>query len=137
VSVNSLGSYDLSSFFLDDDGNLLTMTATSSFAGETALSLPVGTLLTLPIPNETTIAIAPTKMIEIGDYLITVTVSDSLATASSSFKISVINNPPYFLNTKLVDFTMKFNNSYNYFIPKYRDDEGHAVTVLIDSIPSG
>jgi hypothetical protein len=122
---------------VDDDGNPLTMTAKSSFAGETALSLPVGTLLTLPIPNETTVAIAPTQMKEIGDYLITVTVSDSLATASSSFKISVINTPPYFLNTKPVDFTMKFNNSYNYFIPKYTDNEGHAVTVLIDSIPSG
>jgi len=33
LSLNSIGSYDLSSFFVDDDGNALTMTATSSFAG--------------------------------------------------------------------------------------------------------
>jgi hypothetical protein len=34
LSVNSKGSYDLSSFFVDDDGNSLTMTASSSYAGE-------------------------------------------------------------------------------------------------------
>jgi hypothetical protein len=33
LSVNSKGSYDLSSFFVDDDGNPLTMTATSSYVG--------------------------------------------------------------------------------------------------------
>ena len=81
--MNSKGSYDLSEFFIDDDGNSLTMTATSSFAGNTAMSLPIGTLMTLP--NWSTIEIAPTQMAEIGDYLITVTVSDSLAAVSSSF----------------------------------------------------
>jgi hypothetical protein len=135
VSVNSLGSYNLLPFFVDDDGNPLTMTATSSFAGDSALSLPVGALLTLP--NWSTVAIAPTQMIEIGDYLITVSVSDTLATVSSSFTISVINTPPYFVNTVPADFTMKFNNSYNYFIPKFSDKEGHDVTVLVDSIPTG
>jgi len=35
------------------------------------------------------------------------------------------------------DFTMKFNISYNYFLPKFTDNEGNAVTVLVDSIPSG
>jgi hypothetical protein len=36
LPVNSLGSYDLSGSFVDDDGNPLTMTATSSFAGKPA-----------------------------------------------------------------------------------------------------
>ena len=75
LSVNSLGSYDLSSFFVDDDGNSLTMTATSSYAGGKVMSLPSG-ILTLP--SWSTVAIAPTKMAEIGIYLITVTVTDSL-----------------------------------------------------------
>jgi hypothetical protein len=78
--VNSKGSYDLLRFFVDDDGNPLTMTATSSFAGGAALTLPAG-ILTLP--TWSTVAIAPTQMAEIGIYLITVTVSDSLAAESS------------------------------------------------------
>ena len=76
-------------------------------------------------------------MTEIGDYLITVSVSDTLDSATSSFKISVINTPPYFVSKTPVDFTMKFNTSYNYFIPKFSDKEGHDVAVLIDSEPSG
>jgi len=72
------------------------MTATSSFAGKPDLSLPVDTLLTLP--NWSTVAIAATQMTEIGDYVITVTISDSLATASSSFQISVTNTAPYFVS---------------------------------------
>jgi hypothetical protein len=36
VSVNSLGSFDLSAFFVDDDGNPLTMSATSLFTGQSA-----------------------------------------------------------------------------------------------------
>jgi hypothetical protein len=134
LSVNSLGSYDISALFVDDDGNPLTMTATSSFAGATALTLPAG-ILTLP--TWSTVAIAPTLMTEVGIYLITLTVSDSLAAVSSSFQISVVNTPPYFLSTVPDDFTMKFNNTHVFFIPKFQDDEGHAVTVVLDSIPAG
>ena len=60
------------------------MTATSTFAGGSAVSLPAG-ILTLP--HRLKIAIAPTKMEEIGVYLITVTVSNSFGIDSSSFKI--------------------------------------------------
>ena len=76
-------------------------------------------------------------MTELGIYLITVTLSDSLATATSTFKISVYNTPPYFLSTTPADFTMRFNNTYVFYIPKFKDDEGHAVTVVLDSVPSG
>ena len=72
-----------------------------------------------------------------GDYLITVTITDTLATITGTFLISVINTPPYFVSTVPADFTMKFNNTYVYYLPKYADNEGHAVTVLIDSIPAG
>ena len=134
LPVNSIGSYDLSAFFVDDDGNPLTMTATSSFAGGSALNLPVG-ILTLP--NWSTVAIEPTLMSELGIYLINVTVSDSIAAVSSSFRISVFNTPPYFLSKVPADFTMRFNNTYVMFIPKFKDNEGHAVTVILDSIPAG
>ena len=94
---------------MDDDGNPLTMTAKSSYAGGKAVSLSSG-ILTLP--SWSVVAIAPTQMTEIGIYLITVTVSDSLAVASSSFEISVVNTPPYFVDTVPEDFTMRFNTTY-------------------------
>jgi hypothetical protein len=105
------------------------MTATSSFAGASPLTLPAG-ILTLS--TWSTVAIDPTQMAELGTYLITVTVSDSLATATSSFIISVINTPPYFVSTVPEDFTMRFNNTYLFFIPKFQDYEGHDVIVVID-----
>jgi hypothetical protein len=66
-----------------------------------------------------------------------VTISDSIASVSGSFKISVINTPPYFVSEFPSDFTMKFNTTYVYFVPKYADDEGHSVTVTIDTVPAG
>jgi hypothetical protein len=74
---------------------------------------------------------------EVGNYLINVTMSDSLATVSSSFYISVVNSNPYFLDSVPEDFTMRFNNTYVYFIPKFKDDEANPVKVVIDSIPAG
>ena len=55
---------------------------------------------------------APTQMTELGDYFITITVSDTLASISASFNIFVINTPPYFVSTVPDDFTMKFNTTY-------------------------
>lgn len=127
--MNSFGSYDLSSFIENVDGVPLTMIATSSFAEGSPLILPAE-ILTLP--NWSTVAIAPTQMSEIGDYLVTVSVSDSFASVSSSFKISVINTPPYFVSSVPADFTMRFNTTYIYFIPKFSDKEGHAVTVVLE-----
>ena len=98
------------------------------------MSLPSG-ILTLPYWS--TVAIAPTQMTEMGLYLITVTVSDSLAQASSSFQISVTNTPPYFVSEVPEDFTMRFNNTYVFSIPVFKDNEGHAVTVSLDSVPAG
>jgi hypothetical protein len=66
-----------------------------------------------------------------------VTVNDTLESASSSFKISVYNTPPYFVRKFEEDFTMRFNNTYVFSIPEFKDDEGNYVRVLLDSIPAG
>jgi hypothetical protein len=91
----------------------------------------------LTLPKSSTVAIAPSQMAELGIYLITVTVSDSLDTVSTSFEISVENTPPYFENTVPEDFTMRFNTTHVFFIPKFHDNEGNDVTVLLDSVPAG
>jgi hypothetical protein len=132
--LNSITFIDLSTNFKDDDDDPMTLTAIYSFNGGSWVTLPSG-IMTLP--NWLTVAIAPTQMIELGIYLITVTVSDSLAKVSSTFKISVSNTPPYFLSIVPADFTMRFNNTYVFFIPKFQDDEGNGVTVILDSIPAG
>jgi hypothetical protein len=134
VNLNGVGTYDLSTFFVDDDGNALTMSATSSFAGAAAASIPVG-IITLV--NWSTIEISPVLVGDLGSYVISVTISDSLATISTSFTISVVNTPPYFVSEIPKDFIMKFNNTFTYSIPFFQDDEGHAVTIILDSVPSG
>jgi hypothetical protein len=35
------------------------------------------------------------------------------------------------------EFTMRFNNTYVLSIPLFKDNEGHAVTISLDSIPAG
>jgi hypothetical protein len=47
IPLNSIGTYDLTTYFVDDDGNPLFVTATSSFAGATAIAIPTG-ILTQP-----------------------------------------------------------------------------------------
>jgi hypothetical protein len=110
------------------------MTATSSYAGGKELTLPSGILA---IPSWSTVAIAPKQMTEIGIYIITVTVSDTLDIISSSFEISVVNTPPYFVNTVPEDFEMRFNTTHIFSIPKFNDNEGNAVTLVLASVPGG
>jgi hypothetical protein len=35
------------------------------------------------------------------------------------------------------DFTMRFNNTYIFMIPEFKDDEQHDVTVILDSVHGG
>lgn len=110
------------------------MSATSSYAGSSAIAIPTGILTQ---PAWSTLQITPTLVSDMGDYLITVTITDTVASISGTFMISVINTPPYFVSTVPSDFTMKFNNTYVYYLPKYTDNEGHTVTVIIESNPGG
>jgi hypothetical protein len=68
-------------------------------------------------PTSTSIALAPSLMTDLGEYLVTVVVSDTLAQASSSFKIHVVNTAPFFVKEVPKDFTMKFNTTYTLYIP--------------------
>jgi hypothetical protein len=76
-------------------------------------------------------------MSDVGEYLVTVVVSDTLSSVSSSFKVQVVNTAPYFVKEVPKDFTMKFNTTYTLYVPKFTDNEGHAVSVLLDSVPTG
>jgi hypothetical protein len=134
VPLNSIGSYDLSAHFTDDDGNPLTMTADVVFAGGMATPIPTGIMNQ---PAWSTLTITPTVMADLGTYLVTIYVTDSLASISGSFTIEVINTPPYFVSAEPADFIMKFNTTHVYYLPTYKDNEGHTVTVMINSVPAG
>lgn len=77
------------------------------------------------MPTWSSIQISPIGLGDIGDYVITVTISDTVATSSSTFMISIINTPPYFVDKFPGDLTMKFNNTFVYNVPNYADAEGH------------
>ena len=68
-------SVPLASYFIDDDGDILTMTATSSYNGGAAVALPNGIL---KIPSDFTIDLISTSILDTGTYTITLTVKDAL-----------------------------------------------------------
>jgi hypothetical protein len=74
--VNSKASYNLSPFFTDDDGNPLTMTATYQLNGGYTVIIPGG-IFTQPTGNS--LALAPIIFSDLGEYLVTVIISDTLA----------------------------------------------------------
>lgn len=72
------------------------MTAYFSFKTLPSIPLPSGILSIDPSPF--TIRIAPTSQAHLGDYLITITIDDTLSQVTSSFIITVFNTPPYFVS---------------------------------------
>ena len=48
--------------------------------------------------------------------------------AKTPFKLTVTNDPPVFLNNKImIDQKIRFNNSFDYNLPPYADPEGSPV----------
>ena len=64
-------SIPLSSYFTDTDGDVITMTATSSFNGGGAVAVPTGIIT---MPSSFTIDVASTSIADTGTYTITLTV---------------------------------------------------------------
>ena len=52
----------------------------------------------LTIPTWETVRVAPLVEADIGEYTITLNISDTLDNVTATFMISVYNTPPYFLN---------------------------------------
>jgi hypothetical protein len=54
----------------------------------------------------------------------------------TSFTINVFNTAPYFIGgNTLHDQSIRFNQTFQYYLPPIRDDEGHAFSILIESFP--
>lgn len=81
---------------------------------------------------------APVQVIDdVGIFEIGVSVSDSKLQVYQSFKLTATNSPPYFIKDVPQDLIINFNKTYEYNLPPYKDDEGNAITIMIESKPRG
>lgn len=72
-----------------------------------------------------------TALSDVGTYLFKVTLNDGLDSASQTLELDVTNSPPYFIDKKPSDLVVKFNNSFSYKLPEFKDDEGNPIYVII------
>ena len=91
-------SMPLAEYFIDDDGDTMTMTATYSLNGRPAQPIPGG-LFTKPSPL--TIDATSAGFSDVGIYTISVSISDSLLTVPASFTLDITNECPRLLSTPL------------------------------------
>jgi hypothetical protein len=90
-------SINLATYFADEEGDPLTMTATYSYNGGSAIKIPGGIF---KMPTEFQIDVASESIADTGVYDITLTVSDILlASFTQSFKVIVTNAPPKIAST--------------------------------------
>jgi hypothetical protein len=86
----------LAGYFLDDDGDTMTMTATYSLNGASAQPIPGGILTT---PNPLTIDATSAGHSDVGIYTISVIISDSKLTVPASFTLEITNASPKLIKT--------------------------------------
>jgi hypothetical protein len=82
-------SISLASYFVDDQGDPMAMTATYSYNGGSSKAIPGG-IFTKPSLFE--IYVASTKIADTGTYVITMVVSDDFPSImTTSFTLSITN----------------------------------------------
>jgi hypothetical protein len=91
-------SMPLSACFIDDDGDPITMTATYSLNGGAAISIPGGifTVTSLLTIDATSVGLA-----DVGDYTISVSISDSLSPVTTSYTLTITNASPRLVSSPL------------------------------------
>jgi hypothetical protein len=117
----------LASYFADEEGDPLTMTATYSFNGASAMPIPGGIFTK---PDEFQIDVASTSIADTGVYDITLTVSDLLlASLTQTFKVIVTNTAPKIAST-LPNPSIVHGKSISMPLDEYFiDDEGDTMTM--------
>jgi hypothetical protein len=82
----------LASYFVDEQGDPLKMTATYKYNGGRAIQIPGGIFTK---PSEFQIDVASTSITDTGTYVIEMTVSDDFPSSMlATFKLSVTNDAP-------------------------------------------
>jgi hypothetical protein len=117
----------LASYFADDEGDPLTMTATYSFNGASPLPISGGIFTK---PDEFQIAMASTSIEDTGVFIITLTISDLLlASMTQTFKVTVTNAAPKIVSP-LPNPSIGHGKSIKMPLDEYFiDDEGDKMTM--------
>jgi hypothetical protein len=134
VPINSVETFNFTEWTIDEDENDIFFTFT--------IKNPSGRLLTLPstcfsLVSPSILSVAPALFSDLGDYLVDVEATDTVASSRINFTLTILNTPPYFLSKLPTDFTMSFNLTYRYLLPRMKDDEGNQISVQLSSVPAG
>ena len=89
-------SMPLSAYFVDDDSDPISMTATYLLNGGNAQSIPGGIFTFL---SPLTIVANSVGLVDVGFYTISVSVSDSLSSVATSYTLTIKNTSPRLLST--------------------------------------
>ena len=91
-------SMPLSAYFIDDDADPLTMTATYSLNGGAAIAIPGGIFT---VSSLLTIVATSTGLVDVGAYTISLSISDSLSAVTTSYTLSITNASPRLVSAPL------------------------------------
>jgi hypothetical protein len=91
-------SMPLSAYFVDDDADPLTMTATYSLNGGAAIAIPGGIFT---VSSLLTIVATSTGLVDVGAYTISLSISDSLSAVTTSYTLSITNASPRLVSAPL------------------------------------
>ena len=72
---------------------------------------------------------------DVGVYKFQLTLSDTRLTSSKDFYVEFINAPPFFIKDPPMNLTLKFNNTFEYILPPYKDAEGSPIIIYITGFP--
>ena len=84
-------SMPLSAYFIDDDSDPISMTATYSLNGEIPRSIPGGIFTFL---SPLTLVATSVGLVDVGLYTISVSASDSLSSVATSYTLTITNASP-------------------------------------------
>ena len=120
-------SIPLSSYFIDDDGDPITMEATYSLNGVAAVAIPGGIF---SVPSPFTLDVTSNSIANTGVYTIRLTVKDQLpASVTQSFTINITNSVPKVVS---IPPNKSLNHSQSISIPLasyFTDDDGDLITM--------
>jgi hypothetical protein len=89
-------SMPLSAYFIDDDLDPITMVATYQLNGGAVTTIPGGIF---SFPSLLTIDATSIGLVDVGTYKISLSVSDSLATVTASYTLTITNASPLLIKT--------------------------------------
>ena len=81
----------LSTYFIDDDLDPISMLATYQLNGGAVSTIPGGIF---SVPSLLTIDATSVGLVDVGTYKISLSVSDSLATVTASYTLTITNASP-------------------------------------------